>query len=195
MFILKKVKESLQPKYEVVAKNEFTKNNLFVCYVLDVQYWSPGKYSLLEWTKKIEKDPSFSKDFYSSGFETKTEVFTFNIETKDSFKILLETSYLIEKCYRILNSDLEKESDYLINQLVGVVFLLKELDKSIRKGVPLLHDSVIKGCYTVHQLLEEKLNEYFELSTESLDLEIKIAQDLRIAYQSRKEILNMEYVK
>lgn len=187
MFSMFKPKKEVQPTYETVARKEFSQSNLFVHCLRDILGFSPGKEDLLAWLKEAEKDDNYSKWFYLHSIRTNTEIFTLNNQTKDYLKILMETSYLIGKCSDIFQSTAKKDEEYLINDLVAVVYLLQEVDTSLRKGVPLDHKTIIDAVVTIHQLLEEKINIYYQVSSENLVREIQIAKQLRLDYQDRKE--------
>ncbi|MER2009269.1 MAG: hypothetical protein ABS939_17610 [Psychrobacillus sp.] len=145
---------------------------------------------ILMWNREIEEDPTYSDWFYLHAIRTNSEVFPINADTKDYANTLLKTRYLISKCQSIIysnSSQLKQASEYLLSILVDVVYLLQEVDKSLRNGVPLHHETIKDAVSTIYQLLDEKLNDYFQMNTESLTREIQIAKKLRVEYQARKE--------
>jgi len=191
MFSFLKSKKLEHPAYESVAKNTFTRDNLFVHCIRELTKYSPGKKRLLQYIHEVEQDVDYTKEIYVHALRTNTEIFTINDKSKDYLKKIIDTSYLIDKCSSIIHSNSKNNADYLMNELVDVVYLLKELDSSLFKGVPLDHQRVIDAVFTVHELLEEKLNVYFQLSTESLSREIQIAKQMRLEYQDRKKTFHL----
>ncbi|MEK3955865.1 MULTISPECIES: hypothetical protein [unclassified Psychrobacillus] len=195
MFSLFKSNKISEPNYELIAKTAFTTQNMFVDCIQDIAEWSPKQSKILNWIKQIEEDPTHSEWFYLHQIRSNKEVFHLNTKTMDYVKTLLNTNYLIGKCKSIIYSDSKPASEYLVAKLVDVVYLLQEVDSSLRKGVPLHHQSIVEAVTVIYQLLEEKMNEYFQLNTESLTREVQIAKQLRVEYQERKAdfILQAKY--
>lgn len=174
------------PTYEETARDAFTPNNLFYDCLYQLTQHGYGSKKLLEFVKQSEEDDAFSKTIYLHAIRTNSELFTLNYQTRNYLKRLVETAYLLIRCRDIFKENSEDHSAYLLNKLVDVVYLLRELDDSLKKGVPMQFETIIQAVETLYQSLDEKLNEYYTEAAQPLAKEIIIAKQLRVEYQTRK---------
>lgn len=176
-----------QSAYSLDVKRVFSINNLFVLAIQDlIQTYK--KSNLLDFINKAANDNYF-KELYLHEIRKNEEVFILNFNTKEHLKLILDTYEQVTRCMSIIKSNNSDRAELLINKLVNVVYPLKELDCSIRAGVPLEHPTIVDAIASIHKLLEETLNEYYELSISQLDTEIEIAKQIRLQYEKNRELV------
>lgn len=186
MFIKKK---AILTEFDQLLAKAFTRRNLFVATLDDMVNISPSKKSIQEWILKIDEDKAFTEDFYLHRIRVNREIFTLNYESKDYLILLLNTHELLSKCASIVYSKNTLVENYLHNELTETVYLLEQIDKGLRQGVPLHHETIEKAVESIYQLISEALDNYYKLSIEPLENEIKLAKELRLEYTRRREIL------
>lgn len=184
-----KKKKVIKTEFVQLLERAFTRQNLFVDSLYEMVIWSPTKKSIQEWILKIEEDKAFTKEFYLHRIRMNKEIFTLNYESKDYLLLLLNTQTLLSKCASIVYSKNPLVENYLHNELTETVYLLEQIDKGLRQGVPLHHETIKKAVELIYQLISEALDNYYEISIEPLESEIKLAKELRLEYTKRRELL------
>lgn len=184
-----KKKKVIKTEFDQLLERTFTRQNLFIDSLYDMVDSSPTKKSIQEWVLKIEEDKTFTKDFYLHRIRMNREIFTLNYESKGYLILLLNTQTLLSKCASIVYSKKPLVENYLHNELTETVYLLEQIDKGLRQGVPLHHETIKKAVESIHQLTSEALDNYYKISIEPLESEIKLANELRLEYTKRRELL------
>lgn len=180
-------KEKPQITYEETARKTLSRQNLFVRTIDQMTSYSPGTSRIHEKIERIERGESPYEYFYLHEIRMNSEIFNVNGNTIGYLKLLIDLDYMLGKCKSITNSNDHQRANYLINDLSDAIYLLKEIDESLRRGVPIDHHTIIEAVQETHQILDERLKCYYNLSTKSLALEIEIVTKLRVNYQSQKE--------
>lgn len=187
MFFQKK--KIIKTEVDQLLERAFTRQNLLVDSLYEMVEYSPKKHAIQEWILLIDEDKDFSKDFYLHAIRWNKEIFTLNYESKDYLILLLNTQALLSKCASIVYSKVPLVESYLHNELTETVYLLTQIDKGLRSGVPLHHETIKKAVETINQLISEALDNYYKISVEPLEREIKLAEELRTEYKKRRELL------
>ena len=184
-----KKKKVIKTEFDQLLERAFTRHNLFVDSLYDMVDISPSKKSIQEWIITIEEDKSFTKDFYLHRIRRNREIFTLNYESKDYLILLLNTQTILSKCASIVYSKKKLVESYLHNELAETIYILDQIDKGLRQGVPLHHETIKKAVESIYQLVSEALDSYYKISIEPLESEIKLAKELRLEYKKRRELL------
>lgn len=191
LFIPKKEKS-----YEKVARRAFSYHNEFrnICREITQNFeWNRIKDTLSELETHPETETTI-KLYTGAEFTGRYSLFI-NQSSKTYIQNLQNVAAKLGKVQSIIEFSERGNADYLYSSLVDVVYLMVNIDDSLKKGVPLHYDTIQEAVSLIEVNLTERLDDYYRMSVAELKNEIDVAKDMRKTYEARRNALNTTTTK
>ncbi|WP_421049034.1 hypothetical protein [Lysinibacillus sp. UGB7] len=83
---------------------------------------------------------------------------------------------------------LNREKDeILLAELMPAINLMIQVERGLRKGVPISHVTIQSAVFSINDIVEKALDNYYSVSLLDLNMELRLAKEIQIEYQKRRE--------
>lgn len=171
--------------FEKIARDAFSYKNEFwnvIDSFTDRQKQSKIEKALIQ----MQNNKGLEVQIYLSSGEYKGHHLRINQSTVDTFDKIgrgfKQIRKIQDRCERA-------DTDYLYNLLVDVVHLMVQIDDSLKKGIPLHHNTIQEAATLIQVTVHERLDDYYRMSAAELTAEINVAKDMRKTYEARRNAL------
>lgn len=158
--IIEFIKENSSKKnrYEKLVNTVFTRENLLFKVLDDLFGYPSMKEYFCHLLKIIEEEPTYTREIY---LYSKLGYFTLQMDSRNYWRLLLDTHTLLERCKELVYTDDTCSKDFLLNELAESVYLLKQIDRHLIRRIPLQHKKNVASITLLNELLTNALNNYY----------------------------------
>lgn len=157
----------------------------------DAYEWSAIKKALTE----LNANPEYQKQVFIQNGQSLGHPILINQTTKTYVETLQQIGIDLLRIRKITQKCKRADTDYLYNSLVDVVYLMVNIDDSLKKGVPLHHDTIQDAVSLIDVNLTERLDDFYRVSAAELITEVNVAKDMRKTYEARRNALKTTTTK
>lgn len=183
--------EKKERPFEKIAQDAFSYKNEF-WNAVDSFTDSNRRRKVEKALHDIQDHPGLERQVYLSGGEYKKHRLQINQTTVNMYDTIgrgfKQIRKITDRCERA-------DTDYLYNSLADVVYLMVKIDDSLKKGVPLDFPTIKEAVSLIEINLQDRLDDYYQMSAAELRTEIKVAKDMRKTYEARRNALKTTTIK